>query len=281
MNTHLHRSLIIVLVLALFTVILAACFPPTGLPTGSTSGGPTASATGTGSSSMNTIEGDWQLVTVGGVPAVPGSEATMLLGGGRVTGSTGCNRYTGSYTLSGTDGIKFGQLASTMIACAGAVMVQEQAFNAALAATTTYSLSGTALTFRDTAGKELATFQPRASAALTGTTWVALGINNGKQAVQSAISGTEVTAVFGTDGTLSGKAGCNTYTAAYTVDGGKMTIKAPASTRMFCAEPAGVMEQEAAYLAALEKVATYSIDGNRLELRAADGALQADYTAQQ
>ena len=135
------------------------------------------------------------------------------------------------------------------------------------------------LTLKDASGADLATFKPRQSKSLTGTTWVATGINNGKQAVVSVAAGTEVTAVFGADGTLSGKAGCNQYSAAYTVDGSKMTIQAPVSTWMFCGEPAGVMEQEQAYLAALTQVVTYNVDGDRLELRSADGALQADYTA--
>ena len=83
--------------------------------------------------------------------------------------------------------------------------------------------------------------------------------------------------MFGADGNLSGKAGCNDYSAPYTVDGNKMTIKAPVSTRMYCGDP-GVMDQEQAYLAALTQVATYGIDGDRLELRSAGGALQVDYT---
>lgn len=279
MNTRLHRLLSAVSALALSLAVLTACYPPANLPTGSAGQSATTAPEGGSTTSMNTLEGDWQLVTVGGTPAVTGSEATLLFAAGRVTGTTGCNRYNGSYELTGANGIKFGPLASTLMACVGPVMEQEQAFTAALTATATYSLSGDVLTFKDAAGAELATFKPHVSATLTNATWAATGINNGRQAVQSLAAGTEVTAVFGEDGTLSGKAGCNQYTAQYTVDGNSMTIKTPISTRMFCAEPAGVMEQEAAYLAALEKVATYRIDGNRLDLRAADGALQAGYTA--
>ena len=48
---------------------------------------------------------------------------------------------------------------------------------------------------------------------------------------------------------------------------------------MFCAEPEGVMDQEAQYLAALETAATYTISADRLELRTADGALAVSYVA--
>jgi heat shock protein HslJ len=39
----------------------------------------------------------------------------------------------------------------------------------------------------------------------------------------------------------------------------------------------GVMEQEAAFLAALERVVRFEIDGDSLRLRADDGALQVDF----
>jgi heat shock protein HslJ len=38
------------------------------------------------------------------------------------------------------------------------------------------------------------------------------------------------------------------------------------------------MDQEQQYLAALSTAATYRIDGSKLELRTADGALAADFT---
>ena len=50
---------------------------------------------------------------------------------------------------------------------------------------------------------------------------------------------------------LSGSASCNNYMATYTVDGDGITIGPAASTRMMCADPEGVMEQEMAYLASL------------------------------
>ena len=47
---------------------------------------------------------------------------------------------------------------------------------------------------------------------------------------------------------------------------------------MACEQP--IMDQEAQYLAAIQQAATYNIQGTRLELRSADGALQASYTHQ-
>ena len=62
------------------------------------------------------------------------------------------------------------------------------------------------------------------------------------------------------------------------MDGEKITIGPLASTMKFCNDPEGVMDQEAQYLAALQSAATYRIEGNRLELRTADGALAADFS---
>jgi heat shock protein HslJ len=62
----------------------------------------------------------------------------------------------------------------------------------------------------------------------------------------------------------------------YTVDGETITIQPPASTRMMCPDE-GVMDQEAAYLMMLPQAAIYSIRGDQLELRTADGALIALY----
>jgi heat shock protein HslJ len=44
-----------------------------------------------------------------------------------------------------------------------------------------------------------------------------------------------------------------------------------------CSEPEGIMEQETEYLAALETAATYNIEGERLQLRTAEGSLAADF----
>ena len=108
---------------------------------------------------------------------------------------------------------------------------------------------------------------------LTGVVWRATNYNNGNEAVVGILEGTELTAIFGEDGSLSGSAGCNNYVAGYTVDGSQITIGPAATTMMLCVEPEGIMEQEAAYLAALATAATYSINGQVLEMRTADDAM--------
>jgi hypothetical protein len=66
------------------------------------------------------------------------------------------------------------------------------------------------------------------------------------------IEGTEITIQFDpAAGQASGFSGCNTFAGAFNTAPGAFAAGPFASTLMFCGEPAGVMEQEAAFLAAL------------------------------
>jgi hypothetical protein len=72
---------------------------------------------------------------------------------------------------------------------------------------------------------------------------------------------------------VTGKAGCNNYFAAYATADASVTIDRIGSTRMFCADPEGTMNQELRFLDALHSAATFRLEGERLALRAEDGAL--------
>lgn len=99
------------------------------------------------------------------VSLVPGTQLSMLFGeDGRVSGDTGCNMFSGPYTLSGSK-VSFGPLVSTRRAClADKANRQEQQFLAALAASTTYELNGDRLTFRDSNGStQLTAVRPTVS----------------------------------------------------------------------------------------------------------------------
>jgi heat shock protein HslJ len=109
-----------------------------------------------------------------------------------------------------------------------------------------------------------------ASPGLDGSAWV-LSELPGMALVPQSASTLQFAA-----GRASGSAGCNRYTASY--ESGRDTLKfgTAAATRMMCAT-AGVMEQEQAFLSALGMVATFRMEGDRLELRSADGALAASF----
>ena len=211
------------------------------------------------------------------VQALPGVEVTATFQDGTVAGRDGCNQYAGTYKVTGNVlTVKLGP--STMMACDPKIMTQAQGYLAALGSSATYKITGKQLQITNGGGKVAVTYTVLESTPLVGTTWQATGYNNGRGGVQSLALGTEITAIFGADGTLSGSAGCNNYSTTYQVVTSTMKISpAIAATRMMCPEP--VMQQEAAYLAALPTVATYRIESNKLELRDAKGALQASYVA--
>jgi putative lipoprotein len=72
--------------------------------------------------------GSWLVVAMNG-ETVEGESVPQIDFGedGQVSGSSGCNRFSGSYTLEG-NALSFGPLASTRKACFGALNEQENTF---------------------------------------------------------------------------------------------------------------------------------------------------------
>ncbi|MGC9419107.1 MAG: META domain-containing protein [Rhodovulum sp.] len=75
----------------------------------------------------------WQVEEIAGGGIVEESTVTLaFLPGGRVAGSTGCNRFNGGVEMTG-EGLRFAPLAVTMMACPEALMAQERRLLDALA----------------------------------------------------------------------------------------------------------------------------------------------------
>ena len=119
------------------------------------------------------------------------------------------------------------------------------------------------------------TSQPAAPAPLPAQTtvitqlpivgaWDLSSYNNGKGGIETVIMGSVTTAVFGSDGKLSGSAGCNQYSATYTTSGQGINITQPALTRMAC--ESNLMQQETQYLSLLPTAAKYETSGDQLTL---------------
>jgi heat shock protein HslJ len=216
----------------------------------------------------------WSLTALTGSVSLVGAP-TIRFESGRVSGFDGCNTYRAPYTADASSFALAGPIVTTRKECGGAAMVQARAMQAALTAARTARVVGDDLVLLDAAGAELATFAA-APQDVTGTTWMVTGYNNGKQAVVSVLTGTQLTLDFGKDGRASGSAGCNRFTGTYKVAGSTVSIGPVAATRKMCLEPASVMEQEDAYLKALTMGSRVRFDGNRLEIRTDDGALTID-----
>ena len=72
---------------------------------------------------------------------------------------------------------------------------------------------------------------------------------------------------------ISGNGGCNDFFATIEATDGAIAIGGIGATRRTCAEPVGVMEQETEFFAALESAATFTVEGDFIELRNADDAI--------
>jgi heat shock protein HslJ len=262
-----------VLLFAAAVLALAACRPVTREGASAAAG---AAAPVAGSAASNPLAGtSWTLATLNGEAPLADTEATLSFGeDGRVSGSDGCNRFSTSYTVDGDSITIAPSGASTMMACPEPVMTQAQAFAAALGSAATYAVDGASLTLNDSAGTAVATFDA-VSTDLAGTSWTVNSYNNGRQAVVGVLADTTLTILFGESGQISGAGGCNNYSGSYKSDGaGSIEIGPLVSTMMACADPAGVMDQETQFLAALQAATVYRLDGSTLELRDGDGALQ-------
>ena len=228
-----------------------------------------SSSASTNTDALNHSE--WILANLNGQSLVPDSLITINFENDKISGTDGCNRYHGSYTLD-ADKLSINKhIASTMMACPEPISQQAAAYISALTEAVSYKIDAQQLMLMNASGKTLASFTKQ-NTELSGTSWLITSVNNGKQAVVSMVIDTKLTADFSSDGRLSGSAGCNNYTANYQVSGKNIKIGSIASTRKMCIK-SEVMEQEMQFLKALETVATYQFDGKHLELRTATNAL--------
>jgi heat shock protein HslJ len=260
--------------IAIATVALAAC---------TSSGGGSSASSAAGGAGGELTGKTWVLSTYEQdgtrkeVPAGVVVDATFDGTASTVSGTGGCNRYNGSYTVSGSN-LTFGLISSTEMACEEPAMGVEGAYLANLATVKTFTATEDSLTLHDADGTAILAYAAAAAGTLDGVTWHATGINNGQQAVVSVADGTDPTMVYDAAGTISGNAGCNTYSGAAVVDGSSIEIGPLMSTKMACADDAA-NTQETAFLAALENATTVELVGTHLELRDAEGALQVSFEA--
>jgi heat shock protein HslJ len=183
---------------------------------------------------------------------------------GNLSGSGGCNNYSTSYQVSGEQLTVSSPIATTMMFCEKG-MEQETAVLAGLQRATRFAFTpeGRLEIFFDVgSGVEQKLVYAPGETPLVDTVWVlqTLGAPDNPTPVES---GTIVTAIFSAEGTLSGSAGCNNYSAGYTAKDSLIEIQQPVSTSMACTQG---MEQEATYLAALSAAESYTISGSRLEI---------------
>ncbi|MDH4117231.1 MAG: META domain-containing protein [Acidimicrobiia bacterium] len=131
-----HPSIGSLLVLLALAAGLVSCSADAGDPTGRT----------------------WTLLDLQGTAAIDGTMVTITFADGQVSGSGGCNNYTGSATWDAGSISIDPALAATQVECDQPVMVQEQAFFSELPTASSYSVDGDRLRLTADDGETLATF---------------------------------------------------------------------------------------------------------------------------
>jgi heat shock protein HslJ len=259
-----------ILLIAVAILLLAACqgaATPTAQPTEVPAGSTDQSLTGPVWKWTTTQMNDGSKT----IPDDPNNYLIQFQADGTVSITADCNQVMGTYTVDANQ-VTITPGASTLVACPEGSLAD--AYLKQLGNVGSYFFQGENLVLEIKMDSGSMIFAPSAAAGLPGTSWSVVNYNNGKEAVVSVLAGTEISLDFGTDGTLSGKAGCNNYNGGFEVDGAALKVGALASTMMACESPEGVMDQEQQYLAALQNSATYEIAGNTLTIRDASGAMQ-------
>jgi heat shock protein HslJ len=212
------------------------------------------------------------------VPAVPAATASLAFApAGQLSGTTGCNSFTGSYAAQGST-LKMTLGAMTTKACTDpAVVAQETALTSLLPTVRAYSLAVTELRLTGGDGATVLVYTAGA-AGLEGSSWRITGVNNGRGAVETTTLTESLTAGFGPGGSFQAFGGCNQLSGTYALSGKTgITIGPLTSTHKTCT--ADINELEAAYVTALGKVATFQLSGTTLTLRDQGGAAQVTAAA--
>lgn len=215
---------------------------------------------------------NWTIASVADQPVLAGTLPFAQFGSdGRLSGSDGCNTFSTGYSVDGDQLTVDPAMISTKMACEPAVMDQADQITQLLLATTSFAITGDQLSLQQ--GSSMGLTLTDNSVDLADSAWTVTNYNNGNEAVVSPILDTTVTLTFAPDGSLSGSAGCNSFFGSYQLDESNITIGSIGSTEMFCESPEGLMEQEAAVLAALPTAATWEIMGDQLWIRSDDDAI--------
>lgn len=218
----------------------------------------------------------WKLVTLAGAAVATKPSVTLRFGtDGTIHGSDGCNAYRGLFSSEG-DALSLQLGASTMKACPEPIMTQAHRFAQALSQTRRFIASSDELALLDERGEPIAAFAPLPIPSLTGTAWVAYGVNNGRGAVVSSRATPYVSAIFRDDGIVIGSAGCNAFRATYRLDGDAIAFSDLVMTGAECPDD-DLARLDSETLSALGRSARYRLDEDRLELRDDGGALQIGF----
>jgi heat shock protein HslJ len=101
---------------------------------------------------------------------------------------------------------------------------------------------------------------------LTASRWVLQSYSSPETGYKTPIPGTQITASFAPDGSLSGNGGCNNYNGGFTAYDLTLRVSSLSINQAFCGQPDGVDNQEATYISLLQRAARFTISVGQLSI---------------
>ncbi len=230
--------------------------------------GDTAEVTG------GTLEGThWVLDSYdqdGSLTILPETQyADVRFDSSRVSGYSGCNEFNGLYRAGGRT-LLISQLSGTFMACDEAAMAFEQEYLSLLDSSRFYGVRRGQLTILDARLNTVLVFNAAPRNPLLGK-WRVDSYGTTPGTVVGVLEGTQIDVAFQLV-SVGGSAGCNAYSGIYGTNGDVVGVGRLATTSLAC--DTAVMDQETAFLKALQGVAFIESRGSTLNLTDRSGGLR-------
>jgi heat shock protein HslJ len=212
----------------------------------------------------------WELdISTVQVPGIEKAQPTLELAQGVASGFAGCNTYRGPYFISGANNLRFGDLATTLMACEPAGTAIEAAYLNRLGKVAHFQLTQTGLDLQDAGGARLLAFVP-ANTSLAGQ-WTITGVLVASKSAFTSVSTPPPTADFQADGTMSANTGCNTAAGPWTQGPGDAVKIGPLAGTLKACLNEELSTQEAAILDAFDTATTAEVTSRSASLFNAAG----------
>jgi heat shock protein HslJ len=187
----------------------------------------------------------------------------------RVRGFSGCNQFDARYRAGGRTLLISSRAATTVMACPEEDMTFEQTYLGLLSESRFYSARRDTLTIYDGSATTILVFDAAPRNPLRGD-WRVDSFASAPNTVTAVLEGTELEVIFGL-ASVGGFAGCNSFSGTYGTNGNVVRVGRLATTRKACEQD--VMDQETAFLEALQGAALVESRGDRLNLTDLSGSI--------
>ena len=186
----------------------------------------------------------------------------------RISGFSGCNDYHARYRAGGRT-LFISKASVTLMACPDESMTLEQTYLKLLDSSRFFGIRRNTLTIYSSLGSPVLVFDAAPRNPLRGE-WTVDSFATNANTVSAVLPETDIDVVFGI-ANVGGFAGCNSFSGTYGTNGDIVRISPLATTRLACDQP--IMDQETAFLKALQGAARIDVRANSVNLTDLGGSI--------